>query len=61
MSTKFKVMADAYKTLGLYKRIDAYKAGACEGWEKIAEERDFPDIRNALKYSEVPPIRESGE
>ena len=51
-STKWRVMADAYGKLGIYKHIAKRMEGACTGWEKIADEDDFDEIRSALKFSD---------
>jgi len=45
---KFKIMADAYGRLGLYRAICSNVPGASTGWEKVADEADFNEIRLSL-------------
>ena len=56
MTQPFKCMSDAYGQLGLYKRIASKGFGAMQGWELIAEEREFPALRSALTQAEVPEL-----
>ena len=52
--TGWKVMADAYGKLGLYKLIEQSMPGAAVGWEKVAAEDEFKEIHFALKFAEIP-------
>jgi len=48
----FKVMADAYGKLGLYKRFQPASPGSMEGWELIAEEAEFHVVASAIKQAQ---------
>jgi len=46
--SNFKTMLDAHDRLGLYRCIHPAETTSISGWEKIADEEDFPSIRHAL-------------